>query len=114
MDPWSRVSPRLLMLGVLLLCGLVYLPTLTFDLVYDDHWTILANGFLREPGDLELLLGPQAHARHVPDAFRPTLVAFDMASYQLLGVEPWRHHAVSVLLHMGVVGLLAAWLRGVE
>ncbi|MCA9707804.1 MAG: DUF1592 domain-containing protein [Myxococcales bacterium] len=104
----------MLLLGVLLLAGLTFLPTLTFDLVYDDHWTILANGFLREPGDLPLLLGPQAHARHVPDAFRPTLVAFDMASYQLLGVEPWRHHATSVLLHVGVVALVAAWLRGLR
>ncbi|MCH9685037.1 MAG: hypothetical protein K0V04_26610 [Deltaproteobacteria bacterium] len=111
-DLWSRVPPRALLLGVMLLSGLIYLPTLTFDLVYDDHWTILANGFLRSPDDLGLLLGPQAHARHVPDAFRPTLVMFDMVSLQLLGVEPWRHHAVSVLLHVSVVGLLAAWLRG--
>lgn len=111
-EPWSGLSPRVLVLGVLLLAALVYLPTLTFDLVYDDHWTILANGFLRSPEDLHLLLGPHAHARHVPDAFRPTLVAFDMATYQLLGVEPWRHHAGSVLLHVTVVALLAAWLRG--
>lgn len=111
-EPWSRVSPRVLLLGVLLLSALVYLPTLTFDFVYDDHWTILANGFLRFPGDLPLLLGPQAHAANVPDAFRPTLVAFDMASYQLLGVDPWRHHAASVLLHVGVVAGLVAWLRG--
>jgi len=113
-EPWSRLSPRVLLLGVLLLAALVYLPTLTFDWVYDDHWTILANGFLRFPGDLPLLLGPEAHAANVPDAFRPTLVAFDMASYQLLGVDPWRHHAVSVLLHVSVVALLAAWLRGLS
>lgn len=111
-EPWSRVSPRVLLLGVLLLSALIYLPTLTFDFVYDDHWTILANGFLRQPGDLPLLLGPQAHAANVPDAFRPTLVVFDMASYQLLGVDPWPHHAASVLLHVGVVALLAVWLRG--
>lgn len=109
---WSRLSPRALLLGVLVLTALVYLPTLTFDLVYDDHWTILANGFLRTPEDLALLLGPEAHAQHVPDAFRPTLVAFDMLTYQVLGVEPWRHHAVSVLLHVGTVAVLAAWLRG--
>jgi tetratricopeptide (TPR) repeat protein len=113
-EPWSRVSPRVLLLGVLLLSALVYLPTLTFDFVYDDHWTILANGFLRMPGDLPQLLGPQAHAANVPDAFRPTLVAFDMASYQLLGVDPWPHHAVSVLLHLGVVACLVAWLRGLR
>ncbi len=111
-EPWSRVPARTLLLGIVLLSGLVYLPTLTFDLVYDDGWTILANGFLREPGDLGLLLGPEAHRRHVPDAFRPTLVAFDLASYQLFGVEAWRHHALSVLLHVGAVGAVAAWLRG--
>jgi len=111
-EPWSRVSPRVLLLGVLLLSAIVYLPTLSFEFVYDDHWTILANGFLRQPADLPLLLGPEAHAANVPDAFRPTLVVFDMASYQLLGVDPWRHHAASVLLHVGVVALLAAWLRG--
>ncbi len=113
-EPWSRVSPRISLLGALLLSALLYLPTLTFDFVYDDHWTILANGFLRMPEDLGLLLGPGAHAANVPDAFRPTLVAFDMASYQALGVTPWRHHAVSVLLHVGVVGLVAAWLRGLR
>lgn len=113
-EPWSRVSPRVLLWGVLVLSGLVYLPTLSFDLVYDDHWTILANGFLRSPQDLGLLLTPEAAARNVPDAFRPTLVAFDMASYQVLGVMPWRHHAVSVLLHVGVVAALCAWLRGLR
>lgn len=113
-EPWSRVSPRVLLLGVLLLSAIVYLPTLTFDFVYDDHWTILANGFLRRPGDLPLLLGPEAHAANVPDAFRPTLVVFDMASYQLLGIDPWPHHAASVLLHVGVVALVAAWLRGLR
>ncbi|MCX4243684.1 hypothetical protein [Paraliomyxa miuraensis] len=110
-DPWSRVSPRVLLLGVLLLSALLYLPTLTFAFVYDDHWTLLANGFLRQPGDLPRLLGPSAHAAHVPDAFRPTLVAFDTASYWLLGVDPWRHHAVSVLLHVSVVAAMATWLR---
>lgn len=113
-EPWSRVSPRVLLLGVLLLSGLVYLPTLSFDFVYDDHWTILANGFLRVPGELPLLLTPRAHAAHVPDAFRPTLVAFDALSYRLLGVDPWPHHAASVLLHVGVVALLATWLRGLR
>lgn len=113
-EPWSRVPARVVLLGLLLLSAIVYLPTLTFDWVYDDHWTILANGFLRRPGDLPLLLGPQAHAANVPDAFRPTLVAFDMACYQLLGVDPWPHHAVSLLLHVGVVALLATWLRGLR
>lgn len=111
-DPWSRVSPRVLLLGVLVLSALVFLPTLTFDLVYDDHWTILANGFVRSPEDLHLLLSRGATDSNVPDAFRPTLVVFDTLSYQLVGVVPWRHHAISVGLHVTMVALVAAWLRG--
>lgn len=97
--------------GVLALVALVHLPLLGFGFVYDDGWTIVTNGYLRAPEDLPLLLGPEAAARHVPDAFRPGLVAFDLLTYQLLGLSPALHHALSVLLHVGVCAALARWLR---
>lgn len=103
-------SPRSILAGVLALIALVYLPTLGYGFVYDDGWTLLSNGFLRRPEDLGLLLSPEAAARHVPDAFRPTLVVFDVLAYQLLGERAWMHHAVSVALHLLTCGLLFAWL----
>lgn len=106
---WTAVPPHVLWAGVLVLIAIIYLPTLAFDFVYDDHWTIAANGFLREP-DLRLLWSGQAAAQHVPDAFRPTLVVFDVAAYQLVGLSAPLHHALSVLLHVAVCGALGLWL----
>lgn len=97
---------------MLVLAALLYLPTLGFAFVYDDHWTLLANGFLRCPEDLALLLGRGAHDAHVPDAFRPTAVVFDMLTYQLLGAHAHWHHATSVLLHVAVCAALWRWLAG--
>lgn len=98
-DPWVLV-------GVLTLVALVFLPTLRFGFVYDDGWTLLSNGFLRE-GRLVRLLGPEAAEWHVPDPFRPTLVLLDTLTYRLFGLSATWHHAISVGLHVGVC--LALW-----
>ncbi len=97
--------------GLLLLIGLVLLPVLGFGFVYDDGWTLVANGFLRVPGDLPVLLSPEAVARNIPDAFRPGLVVFDMLSYQVFGLDARWHHGLSWALHLGVCAAGAAWLR---
>ncbi|MFO7567848.1 MAG: bacterial transcriptional activator domain-containing protein [Enhygromyxa sp.] len=108
----SRLSPRLLLAGILGLIAVVHLPLLRFGFVYDDGWTLRSNGFLR-PGhfDLALLFSPEAAARHIPDAFRPTQVVFDALSLRLLGLEAWAHHGLSIALHLGVCVLLARLLR---
>lgn len=108
---WHRVRPHWLLLGVLAVVATVYLPTLGFAFVYDDHWTLLGNGFLRSPGDLGLLLSPEAAEKNVPDAFRPASVTFDLLSVQLLGLHPIGQHAINVLLHVGATALVFVWLR---
>ncbi len=107
---WNAVPGRLMLAGLLLVVALVFLPTLGFGFVYDDHWILLGNGFLRTPQDAESLFRPEAVARHVPDAFRPTSVLFEMAVYQLVGTQPHAQHAISVLLHLAVCALVWAWL----
>ena len=106
---------RARLLGVLALVALVHLPLLRFGFIYDDGWTLRSNGFLR-PGlfDPALLLSPEALARHVPDAFRPTLVVFDALSLRVLGLDPRLHHGLSIALHLGVCALLARLLRRLE
>ncbi len=98
--------------GLLGLIAALYLPTLGYGFVYDDGWTLRSNGFLRD-FDLSVLFSDMALARHVPDAFRPTLVIFDAAAYALLGLNSACHHALSVLLHLGVCALIFRLLRGV-
>ncbi len=109
---WTSVPRWWLYSGVLVLTAFVFGPTLAFEFVYDDHWTLLGNGFLRTPADVGLLFTPQAGARHVPDAFRPTLVLFDLVSYQVLGLSKLGHHAVSVVLHTAVTALVGLWMAG--
>lgn len=109
-DPWSMVSPRLLRIGVLVLAALVFLPTLGFGFVYDDHWTLLGNGFLRCPEDIGVLFDRRAIEQHVPDPARPVAVLFDMLTYQLLGAHAHWHHAVSIALHVLVCALAWGWL----
>ncbi|WP_106390720.1 tetratricopeptide repeat protein [Enhygromyxa salina] len=106
------LSYRARLLGLLGLIALVHAPLLRYGLIYDDGWTLRSNGFLRR-GQFELgvLLSPEAAARHIPDATRPTLVAFDALSLRVLGLEPWAHHGLSIALHLGVCGLLARLLR---
>lgn len=108
--PWDGVPERWLYGGVLLLTAFAFGSTLTFGFVYDDHWTLLGNGFLRHLGNLPMLLGPKAAEAGVPDAFRPTLVAFDALSYAALGLSPIAHHLLSVLMHVLVTALLGLWL----
>lgn len=109
-EPWDGVPQRWLYGGILLLTAFVFGSTLTFGFVYDDHWTLLGNGFLRDLSNLPMLLGREAAASGVPDAFRPTLVVFDAVTYALLGLSPAAHHAMSVLLHVLVTGLVGLWL----
>lgn len=106
----DTLHPGVVLGALLTLIGLVLLPQLGFKFVYDDGWTLVTNGFLREP-DLALLLTPEAVARNIPDAFRPGLVLFDVLTYQLLGLDTRLHHAVSIALHLGVCAALAGWLR---
>lgn len=110
-EPWQKLPLRPALAGVLALIAVVHLPLLGFQFVYDDGWTIVTNGFLRVPSDLPVLSSREAVARHVPDAFRPGLVTFDVLTYQLFGLSSALHHALSIVLHVGVCAALARWLR---
>ncbi|MGB1277128.1 MAG: hypothetical protein ACPG77_15395, partial [Nannocystaceae bacterium] len=52
-----------------------------------------------------MLFTGEATARHVPDTFRPTLVVFDMLTYQLFGLSAAVHHGISIVLHTLVCAL---------
>jgi tetratricopeptide (TPR) repeat protein len=111
-EPSTKLPAKLLLAGVLGLIAVVHLPLLRFGFIYDDGWTLRSNGFLRAGQfELALLFSPEAAARHVPDAFRPTLVVFDALSLRLLGLEASAHHGLSIVLHLGVCVLLARLLR---
>jgi tetratricopeptide (TPR) repeat protein len=117
-QPAGPLPYRVQFAGLLALIAVVHLPLLRYGLIYDDGWTLRSNGFLRSGGldarDMALLFSPESMARHIPDAFRPTLVVFDALSLRVLGLEAWAHHGLSILLHLGVCVLLERVLRRLE
>jgi Flp pilus assembly protein TadD len=97
--------------GVLILSLLVALfhgGSLAGGFVYDDHWTIEDNAFLREPAGVLRLLGRDLARAGVPDAGRPTLLATELVDHALWGDHPAGYHLQSVLWHLAVVLLFFA------
>jgi Flp pilus assembly protein TadD len=95
-----------------LLVALFHGPSVAGGFVYDDHWTIEENPFLRAPGGVGQLLGRELARAGVPDAGRPTLLATELVDRALWGHDPRGWHLQSLLWHLAVVVLLfAATLR---
>jgi tetratricopeptide (TPR) repeat protein len=91
---------------VTLLIALFHGPALTGRFVYDDHWTIEDNAFLRTPAtSLPALLGPGPARAGVPDAGRPVMVATEMLDHALWKLRPVGYHLQNLLWHAGVAVL---------
>jgi Flp pilus assembly protein TadD len=91
-----------------LLVALFHGPSLAGGFVYDDHWTIEDNAFLRAPGGVGRLLGRDLARAGVPDAGRPTMLATELLDRALWGSDPRGYHLQSLVWHLGVVLLLFA------
>jgi tetratricopeptide (TPR) repeat protein len=96
-----------------LLVALFHGPSLAGGFVYDDHWTIVENPFIRQPRNLAALLGAGPARADVPDAGRPVMVASEIADHALWGLRPHGYHLQNLVLHLAVailffLGLLLA------
>ena len=91
--------------GAALLAALVVLchgPSLGGGFVYDDHWTIVENSYLRSPHHLTKLLSAAPARAGVPDAGRPTLLATEIGDQMLWGPEPRGYHLQNLGWHLAV------------
>jgi hypothetical protein len=86
-----------------LLVVLFHGPALNGGFVYDDHWTIVENTYLRSPHHLTKLLSAAPARAGVPDAGRPTLLATEIVDHLLWGDAPWGYHLQNLAWHLGVV-----------
>lgn len=82
----------------------VFGPSLSHAFVYDDHWTIARNHWLEGPlGDVIWpALRCEGHARGIPDAARPSMIASVWIDRRLFGLSPAGYHAHSLLLYIAV------------
>ncbi len=94
----TRAAPWLLLAAVLACTAAAYAPALPGPFVLDDWGSIEANMRLRSPGAVRIptpreMLGPT----------RPVTEVTFALDWQAAGLEPYRYHVVSLLLHLATV-----------
>jgi hypothetical protein len=90
-------------LALCLLAFVCFVPALSGQFVFDDHWTIVHNSAIRSFDRLPDLFSGKAVADQVPDAWRPLMVVSHMVDYRLFGLRPIGFHLHSLLWHMACV-----------
>jgi Flp pilus assembly protein TadD len=110
----GRLTPRrvLLAAGIVALAGLLYLPTLRYDFVWDDKSLIVENQDLLAPAPFGFFGQSFAHwweeVSHIPHSYyRPLVVTSLWLDRKLWGLNPLGFHLTNVLLNCGV-GVLVA------
>ncbi len=112
----SRVVRAALLL-IIVAAGLVYLPHVHNELVFDDHPQVRENPYVKgeEPWDRAFSRDVWAHkAAELGSAYkyyRPLYSVALRVAYQAGGGAPWAFHGLSFLLHAGAVLLIWQVLR---
>jgi Flp pilus assembly protein TadD len=105
----GRLTPRqtLLAAGIVALAGLLYLPTLRYDFVWDDRSLITENQDLLAPAPFGLFGQSFTHwwanqGRIPHQYYRPLVISSLWLDRRLSGLRPFGFHLTSVLLNCGV------------
>ena len=105
----ARLTPRqvLFAAGIVALAGLLYLPTLRYDFVWDDRGLITENRDLLAPAPFEFFGQSFTHwwanqGRIPHQYYRPLVVSSFWLDQKLWGLRPLGFHLTSVLLNCGV------------
>jgi protein O-mannosyl-transferase len=109
MTRWRSLvtEPRLIMIGLLIGLGLIYLPTVSHAFVWDDLTFVRALSPLRDP--TAWWTAVQQPFPITPGYFRPLGVLFLTVEFSLAGRTPALFHLVSVALLL-LNTALVAWL----
>src|ERR1700686_2933995 len=82
----------------------VYLPSLTSDFIYDDHYQVVKNPQIKSWNYLPRLLTSdvwsQKGGEHVGHYYRPLFSVWLLLVYTLGGLSAWFWHLSSILLHV--------------
>lgn len=105
----GRLTPRqvLFAAGIVALAGLLYLPTLGYDFVWDDRSLIVENQDLLAPAPFEFFGQSFTHwwaeQGRIPHSYyRPLVISSYWLERKLSGVRPSSFHLTNVLLNCGV------------
>ncbi|MBI5486123.1 MAG: hypothetical protein HY905_02190 [Deltaproteobacteria bacterium] len=103
-------------LGALVL--LVYLPGLGGGFIYDDHYLIETNAYVRDPARLgEALTSDLWHGSTGGDLggtlnryYRPVVTLAYALEFRAFGEDPVGYHVVGLALHLAAVLLAFSWM----
>ncbi len=100
LDPLSR-RPILGMIAVAAAATAVYANTLTNGLVYDDHFQIIENPWIRDVRNVPTVItsGVWEFEGSTSNYYRPVMHLVYMLTYAIVGLNPWGFHAVNIALH---------------
>lgn len=106
---WRSIltDTRLIAIGLLIGLGLIYLPTITHDFVWDDLTFVRVLWPLRDPASWGAAI--QQPFPITPGYFRPLGVLFLTIEFSLTGRNPALFHLVSIVLFL-LNAALVAWL----
>lgn len=108
----AAASQRNWLGGLLLLAFAVYANTLLAGFLFDDHFQIEQNPYLRGFGHLrEILTTPVwsfQGGEGLPNFYRPVMTFGYLLCHAVFGASSFGYHLVSVLLHVVVVWLVFA------
>jgi hypothetical protein len=111
MHSTKRIGDWLSLLPVVLAIFL-YVPTLAYDFVYDDHWTVDGNPHLRIwPGPQRIFTSDIWGLTSYParsNYYRPMFFLGNWFTAHAVSASPWAFHLMNLFLHAAVVGLV--WL----
>jgi protein O-mannosyl-transferase len=107
----KRMGQWLPLLPVVLAIFL-YVPTLGYDFVYDDHWTVAGNPHLRVwPGLQRIFTSDIWGLTSYPapsNYYRPMFFLGNWFTAHVMSASPWAFHLMNLLLHAVAAGLV--WL----
>lgn len=102
-------------LGILvaILAFLVYLPTLSFDFVWDDHMQVVANPLILSWRMIPRALESNLWFQISPTGtyYRPFFIIWSIFNHALFGFDPRGWHLLNVVLHVIATSLVFVLLR---
>lgn len=101
---WRERAGAMLILW--LLVATFHGPSVKGSFVYDDHWTIVENAFIRDAGNVAQLLSAEPARQGVPDAGRPMLLLTEIVDHALWGLDARGFHLQNLLWHAATATLL--------
>ena len=112
MDRANRVRSLGLAAVVLAVTSMTYVNSLDNGFHFDDEHSLTENPHIRTLGNVaSFFTDPQTFSRNPgSEMYRPLVVLSYALNFRIRALEPRGFHLVNLLIHLGVVGLLAALL----